>query len=181
MAMLREDDAPAKCGVKRTLGKRYHRLLLCLIQLLVSIVAIYLSVRKVNFNEFISVLKGINLVSIGWIVLSILAIMGSFIVRSMLWGKLLNFNNSVKFRNFKSFRVLMIGFLANNILPAKAGELVRSYLIKKETGLTQSYVLGTIFLERIFDVVNRENANASQAILAHGFLHSIRSTIQTTT
>src|SRR6478672_8494444 len=49
------------------------------------------------------------------------------------------------------FGVLMVGFATNNLLPARLGELARAYLLRQHTGLRKTFVLGSIFLERIFD------------------------------
>lgn len=48
---------------------------------------------------------------------------------------------------------LMIGFAANNILPAHAGELIRVYLLGKQFQLSNSSILATVILERILDIV----------------------------
>lgn len=49
------------------------------------------------------------------------------------------------------FPFLMIGYMANNLLPARLGELVRSYVVGEREGLSKTSVLGTIIIERIFD------------------------------
>src|SRR3954468_12569639 len=49
------------------------------------------------------------------------------------------------------FGVLMVGFATNNLLPARLGELARAYLLRRQTGLRKTFVLASIFLERIFD------------------------------
>ena len=49
------------------------------------------------------------------------------------------------------FGVLMIGFATNNLLPARLGELARAYLLRRRTGQRKTFVLASIFLERVFD------------------------------
>ena len=49
------------------------------------------------------------------------------------------------------FPVLMIGFMANNLLPARIGEFVRAYVLQREQEVSKSLALGTIVLERLFD------------------------------
>jgi uncharacterized protein (TIRG00374 family) len=44
-----------------------------------------------------------------------------------------------------------IGYLANNVLPARLGELVRSALLGTREGLSRTTVLGTVVVERIVD------------------------------
>lgn len=45
----------------------------------------------------------------------------------------------------------MIGFMANNILPARLGEAVRAYSLGARTGISRSALFGTIIVERIYD------------------------------
>ena len=46
-----------------------------------------------------------------------------------------------------------IGYLANNILPARLGELVRSHALGEGEGISRTTVLGTVVVERIVDTV----------------------------
>ncbi|MBN2468546.1 MAG: flippase-like domain-containing protein, partial [Deltaproteobacteria bacterium] len=49
------------------------------------------------------------------------------------------------------FTITMIGFMANNILPVRIGELVRAYLLGKRENLSKSLSLGTVVVERLLD------------------------------
>jgi uncharacterized protein (TIRG00374 family) len=46
-----------------------------------------------------------------------------------------------------------IGFMANNIFPARAGEFIRAFVASDRTKLSKSLVLTTVFLERVMDGV----------------------------
>ena len=48
---------------------------------------------------------------------------------------------------------MMAGFAFNNVLPAHAGEGVRTLLFARQSGLPRTSVLATIALERLFDLV----------------------------
>ena len=50
-----------------------------------------------------------------------------------------------------AFAVLMVGFTANNLLPARIGELVRAYTLGRKENLSKSLSLATIVVERVFD------------------------------
>jgi uncharacterized protein (TIRG00374 family) len=47
----------------------------------------------------------------------------------------------------------MVGYLGNNFLPARAGEVLRSVMLGRKTGLSKSFVLGTALAERVADAV----------------------------
>jgi hypothetical protein len=49
------------------------------------------------------------------------------------------------------FPVVVIGFMANNVLPARIGELVRAYVLNWRQDVPKSGTLATIAIERILD------------------------------
>ncbi len=51
------------------------------------------------------------------------------------------------------FPPMIIGFAANNLLPAHLGEFIRVFVVRKKYGVPASTVLSTVILERIFDVL----------------------------
>jgi hypothetical protein len=48
---------------------------------------------------------------------------------------------------------LLIGYLANNVLPARLGELVRSHYLGDREGISRASALGTVVVERVVDLV----------------------------
>lgn len=60
------------------------------------------------------------------------------------------------FGHFATQRLLssmMIGFAANNLLPLRVGELIRTHLLAREQGLSRSGVLMSLVLERLLDMI----------------------------
>lgn len=51
------------------------------------------------------------------------------------------------------FPIVVIGYMANDILPARMGELVRAYVLGRRSGIRKSTSLATIIVERTFDGV----------------------------
>lgn len=49
------------------------------------------------------------------------------------------------------FSIVVIGYMVNNILPLRAGELVRAYILGEKEDLSKAAVLATIAVERTFD------------------------------
>ena len=75
----------------------------------------------------------------------------SFLLRALRWGML--FVDTHKPDWGSLFAALMIGYLANNLLPARAGEFVRAYVLSQRKGLAKSTVLATVVVERAVDLV----------------------------
>lgn len=85
----------------------------------------------------------------GWLVPALGIYLFGYIVRGHRWKVLLS---PVKKCSFKSlFPTLIIGFMANNVLPARAGEFIRAHLNGKKEGISRSASFATIILERLFD------------------------------
>jgi uncharacterized protein (TIRG00374 family) len=73
----------------------------------------------------------------------------SLVGRSIRWGTL--FPASPRLTEL--FGAMMIGYLANNVLPARAGDLVRVYALGNRESIAKSTVLGTVVVERVIDLM----------------------------
>jgi hypothetical protein len=51
-------------------------------------------------------------------------------------------------------RATAVGFLANNLFPLRMGEVVRTFYLARETGVSAAAVFGTVILERLIDIVS---------------------------
>ena len=69
--------------------------------------------------------------------------------RTLRWQWLLKPLGDVSF--WPAFRGLVIGITGNALLPARAGEFLRAYVLGRRTGLSKSGVFATQVVERIFD------------------------------
>jgi uncharacterized protein (TIRG00374 family) len=54
---------------------------------------------------------------------------------------------------WQAFRAINIGYLLNNILPLRAGELGKAVVLGRSTGTGTSYILSGIVIERAFDLI----------------------------
>jgi uncharacterized protein (TIRG00374 family) len=70
-------------------------------------------------------------------------------LRSLRWHYLLKPVKSLSANQL--FPVVVIGYMANDVLPARIGELVRAYVLGEREGVSKSATLGTILAERVFD------------------------------
>lgn len=70
-------------------------------------------------------------------------------LRAVRWHFLLR---SIKpIPNGNLFRTVVIGYMANDILPARMGEIVRAYILGAQESVSKASTLVTIVVERIFD------------------------------
>jgi uncharacterized protein (TIRG00374 family) len=71
--------------------------------------------------------------------------------RSVRWQFLLSTLTSLPVSRL--YPVVVIGYMANNLLPARLGELVRSYYLAQRERVSGSSALATIAIERVYDGV----------------------------
>jgi len=85
------------------------------------------------------------------LLLSLALTCGTFVVRAERWQYLLGPLGKTRFSTV--FRATVIGFAASAVLPARAGEVIRPYLLARREGLSATAAFATIIVERILDLV----------------------------
>jgi uncharacterized membrane protein YbhN (UPF0104 family) len=75
----------------------------------------------------------------------------SFFLRALRWRILLNAEERLSVGTV--FSANMAGYLGNSFLPARAGELVRTFAISARSSLSKTYVLTTALSERLMDAI----------------------------
>lgn len=84
-----------------------------------------------------------------WLLPSTLFVLLHVYFRTLRWQRLLKPMGEVGF--WPAFRGLVIGITGNTVLPARAGEFLRAYVLGRSTGLPKTGVFATLVVERIFD------------------------------
>lgn len=115
----------------------------------VSGIVLYLFFRNFDFSEALS---AISRARWPYILISFIVYYATVPIRGIRWGRLLrpagyNIDNSLLTKYY------FISWFVNAILPAKAGDFYRAYLLKKAKGVSISLSLGVLFSERIIDLV----------------------------
>ena len=84
-----------------------------------------------------------------WLIPAVVLYLAGLWVRALRWRALLMPVRKLPLGSL--FGILSIGFLVNNVLPARLGEIARAVLVGRRHDISRSAVLATIVLERIFD------------------------------
>ena len=74
----------------------------------------------------------------------------SIYFRTLRWNFI--FENNIKIKFSSLCRIVISGYMFNNIFPARLGELARIYHFNLVKKIDKSYLFGTILVERITDV-----------------------------
>lgn len=117
--------------------------------ILISVFLLYFLFKDIEFVKLWAVLKGANYF---WLLPNIILLMLSMYLRAFRWQSMLAPVKKVAFHNLMA--ATCIGFMANNILPLRLGELVRAYsLSAQDKDISKSSSMANIFVERVvFDL-----------------------------
>jgi len=113
---------------------------------LISVAALYLVFRKTSWSDLTN---AFHFLQFWQYILAIVLFLVSLAFRTFGWRALLK--NKVPFT--PPFLAINEGYLLNNILPFRLGEIGRAIIMGRISELGTFNVLSTIVMERIFDVV----------------------------
>lgn len=116
--------------------------------ILISLALLAWVLRAFDLAEVSRALQAANYLYLAPVLVLLVA---DFALRALRWGTLFGGTRVPCWSSL--FVTMMIGYLANNILPARAGELVRAHVLGQREGVAKSMVLATVVVERLADLV----------------------------
>jgi uncharacterized protein (TIRG00374 family) len=116
--------------------------------LVISLIFLYISLRGLHLDELGEAFQQANW---WWLIPGIAVYFVAVWARAWRWHYLLKPLKSISTNDL--FPTVTIGYFGNNILPARAGELLRAVVLKKDEEIPVSASLATIIVERVFDGV----------------------------
>jgi len=117
-----------------------------LIGIFISLVFLYFAFRGVDYHKLWEALRGVNFF---YLFLFMIAIIFLMWIRAYRWKFMVDPLKKVGYSSL--FSSTMIGFMANNVLPVRLGELVRAYSLGTKENISKSAAFATIAMERVFD------------------------------
>lgn len=118
------------------------------IGVLVSVAAFYFAFSNVPMADLFRYMRTIEPV---WIVPSVALSVIAFFCRVQRWRLILGDKYHLPF--WKAYHPMMIGFMANCILPGRVGEIARPAILKKRDNVPFAIGLATVAAERLFDLI----------------------------
>ena len=116
--------------------------------LVVSAIFVWLALRGIDLAKAWEAMRTANY---GWLVPAVAVYFVGVWTRAWRWHYLLCPLKQIPLATM--FPIVVIGYMGNNIYPARIGELLRAYILKRREGVAVSAGLATIFIERVFDGV----------------------------
>ena len=118
------------------------------IGVVVSLACIFLVLRGVDLQKTAELVGGARP---AWLAVAVAAVIGDLVLRAVRWQILIRPICRVPLRRLSAY--MLVGYLANNVLPARLGELVRAHYLGDREGISRSATLGTVVVERVVDTV----------------------------
>ncbi len=128
---------------------RGKKLLTTVASMVLAVVLMYYLLSKAGFEV---IAKNLTLLDYRWVLLAIALYTFDMLVRAFRWKVILS-GNDINIRLWDSFLAYNLGNSLNIIIPAKIGDVARSYYLKKKFSLQYSRTLPATFLDRVFDVL----------------------------
>lgn len=113
---------------------------------LISLFFIYLALPNLHLGQ---VLNGLRTANYWWIFPGVAIYFVGLWVRTWRWHYTLRHFKPIPLRRL--YPLICIGYFGNNVYPLRAGEVIRSYLLRRKEGIAISSSLATVFIERVFD------------------------------
>jgi uncharacterized protein (TIRG00374 family) len=123
-------------------------ILRAVIGIAISVAALAVVLGGTDLAETANVLSRADL---RWVALAVVLMSFDLAFRALRWQRLLRPIAHVRYPPMLAY--LLVGYLANNILPARLGELVRSHYLGDREGISRASALGTVVVERVVDLV----------------------------
>ena len=102
----------------------------------------------IDLSELINILINVNLF---YVFVSLFFYFLSLYFRSKRWGYLLKKQLTKSSKSI--LPVVIFGYMANNLIPIRIGEILRSYYLSIRENISTSFAFGTIIIERLMDVI----------------------------
>ncbi len=116
--------------------------------MVISAVFLYVALKGLNLAEAWAIARHANY---WWILPGVAVYFFAVWARTWRWHYQLRPIKGIPLREL--FPVVVIGYMGNNIYPARIGELLSAYVLRKREGVSISSSLATILVARIFDGV----------------------------
>lgn len=116
---------------------------------LVLVFLLFRVILNVDFGRTFELMRRANL---GLLLAGLFVYYLTFPLRSLRWTLILRrVGTQVPYR--AAMEILFLSWFVNSIVPAKLGDLYRAYLLRGNYGASISRTVGTIFIERVTDII----------------------------
>lgn len=117
-----------------------------LIGVVVSAVFLWFALGGLKLNDVWGYMREANYL---WLIPSVAVYFMAVWARTWRWDYMLRPLKHIPLSRL--FPVVVIGYMGNNVYPLRAGEVLRSYVLRRREDVPMSASLATVIVERVFD------------------------------
>ena len=128
----------------------FRQILPALVGIAVSVGLLVWVLRDVSLEE---VSRHITSARPGPLAIAVVLATITFPLRLVRWRLLLRDESGKPYPSGPLWHAIALGFMANNLLPLRAGEVIRSYAAARLAGARFTTVISSVAVERIFDAL----------------------------
>jgi hypothetical protein len=111
-----------------------------------SVLFVALALRQIEFTEFSAALRKARW---GWVLPALALYFLGHVFRGLRSRLILRPHTEISW--VRAMNLILAGYAANNVLPARLGELIRTYVLGRLQEMSKATALSTVFVERVFD------------------------------
>jgi len=115
----------------------------------IAIIFLWLMFRHIKLSEFVNAFTGTRF---SWIIAALGSFCIGYFIRIERWWLMFQKDNP-KLSRFACVGPFFASFAVNNVLPFRAGDLLRSFAFNRQLGVTSGVVLASLFVERLLDML----------------------------
>lgn len=131
----------------RSLGHDARRIVLVVGSLAVSAACLIYVLRRISLDAMVSSLREAQY---AWVVPSVVLTIVAMWLRGARWRAIFAAPETVS--EGQSFAASNVGLMLNNLLPSRAGDVVRVFVLRRATGLSAVEIGTTVVVERLLDL-----------------------------
>lgn len=116
--------------------------------LVVTILLLAWTLHGVSLSQTLDAVRHAH---VGWLLVAVVTATLTFPLRAVRWQIILRGDDGRRLPFADLWHAVAIGFMANNLLPARAGEFARAYVASRRLPVRFTTSLASIGVERVFD------------------------------
>jgi len=128
--------------------KSQRRAIYWIVALALAGALLYFSLRGIEWRQVWTIVRGARL---PFVAAALGTISLALFIRAMRWRVLLSAERKIPVP--LAFWATSAGYFGNNLLPARAGEVVRTLMVSRQSGMGKAFVLTTALSERVVDAI----------------------------
>lgn len=133
-----------------TSGGHGRRTAMLVLGLVISAISLWLATRGLHLEDVLQHLRGVQAAPV---LLGVVLATVAFPLRILRWRVLLRDTDGGAVAAGPMWHAIAIGFMGNNLLPFRAGELLRAWTITRLAPVRMTSAVASLAVERIFDAV----------------------------